>query len=183
MRKRRFLDPRFVMVERRRATILTCLMLWSVISFLLVSRFVMTTAEVVGDSMLPTLHNGARYVLDRWAFHFRDPERGEIVALRLPGYDDLSVKRIIAFPYERVQVRDRRIYINDRALDEPYLRPGVVTGPGQLSASTYLVDPDCYFVLGDNRPNSLDSRFFGAVRREWIVGRIVHQDRRSDAAL
>ena len=173
MYKRKFVDLKYHPRERRRALILACLLFWSIISYLVISHYVLGGTEVVGDSMLPTLHNGDRYVIERFAYLLRQPARGEIVALQVPRWDDLTVKRIIAYPSEYVQFRHGQVLVNGQALPEPYLPHGTLTRAGDLSTNVYMVEPGCYFVLGDNRSNSCDSRFFGAVRRDWIVGRIA----------
>ena len=173
MRARTFFDPTFVRVERRRSTVLAALLLWSVVSFLFISRFVLSAAEVEGDSMYPALCDGNRYLLNRWIYRFYDPQPGDIVAVQVPRYEDLSVKRIVASPGDKVQIKNGWVRVNGRRLEEPYLPAGVITTPGPLATASYRVDPGCYFVLGDNRSGSLDSRYFGAVRREWIIGRVA----------
>ena len=153
--------------------VLACMLFWSVISYECVSRFVCGTTQVVGRSMMPTLTDGERHLVDRLAYRFRLPHRGEIVAIRLPEDDFSSVKRIIALPGERIQIKDNAVYVQGRRLDEPYLAAGVRTLAGCLSDGAYEVGPSCYFVLGDNRDVSADSRYFGAVRRDCIIGRLL----------
>ena len=97
---------------------------------------------------------------------------GEIVALRLPGEDDLSVKRVIALPRDVVRIKRGVVFVNGKLQPEPYLLSNVITGCGNLGNASYVVAADCYFVLGDNRAVSADSRAFGAVKRGWIVGRV-----------
>jgi len=171
-RQKRLPDPVY-RPEKRRSLILACLLFWSVISYRVISQYVVQATEIVGPSMAPTLADGERFIIQRWLYLLRKPRRGEIVAVRAPFPDDLSVKRIIGLPGERVRVRHGRVYVNDRELGEPYLAPHIVTLPGLLTTNTYEVAPDCYFVLGDNREVSEDSRFFGAVPREQILGRIA----------
>ncbi len=149
------------------------MLLWSVLSYWLISRFVMGGTEVVGQSMWPTLEDGERLIMDRLSYRFKPPARGDIAALSLPGDNELSVKRIIAGPGERVQIKDGRVWLNDNVMPEPYLKANVLTAPGMLSNKVYTLGPNCYFVLGDNRRVSWDSRFFGAIRREAFVGRIL----------
>jgi len=170
---RRFFDPRLCGQERRSANILACLLLWSVLSYLLISRLVFSVTEVAGESMEPTLLNGDRSIVNRWVYRLRPPQRGEVVAVRLPGDETPSVKRIVACPFERIQFRNGVVLVNGRKLSEPYLSPGQYTASGGLAGGVYLVDEDCYFVLGDNRNYSTDSRYVGAVRRYCILGRIT----------
>ena len=156
----------------RRTLILACLLFWSVLAYILISRLAVTSAQVVGESMTPTLQPQDRRLLNRWAYRLSPPARGDIVAIALPWDHDLSVKRIIALPHERIQIRDGIVYVNDKPLAEPYLPPHRFTHAGNLSTHAYRIEPDSYFVMGDNRASSMDSRYFGAVHRRWIIGRL-----------
>lgn len=138
--------------------------------FVLLHFWVIQAPTIRQDSMAPTLKSGERHILWMLPYRFRDPRRGEIVAVRIPGDDSLIVKRIIALPMESIEIRDGRVYVDNRPLDERYLHETVNTAPGRLVNHRYQVAPDCYFVLGDNRPSSIDSRDFGAIQRTWIVG-------------
>ncbi len=151
---------------------LACILFWSVLMFLGVRRWVFLVCEVEGDSMLPTLQDGDREFVHRWIYLVRRPQRGDVVAVNLPDDDDLSVKRIVALPNESVQIHDGRVWVNDRPLAEPYLSPQGHTHSGALRNRACRVAKDCYFVLGDNRDVSLDSRAVGAVPRAQIIGRI-----------
>jgi signal peptidase I len=160
--------------ERRRSMILACMLFWSIISFFVVSRYVIQTAEVLGESMEPTLSDGDRYLLQRWFYLFKDPQLGDIVAVETPGDDvTASVKRVIGLPGDRIRVSDGRVYINGLRLAEPYLSPDTQTESRLLGSFTRLVPRDHYFFLGDNRGNSADSRIFGAIHRDAIQGRIA----------
>lgn len=156
--------------RRAQTLILACILFWSVLAYLGVTRFVFLPVEVSGVSMSPTLLNGERRLVHRWMYRLREPRRGDIVAIDLPSYDDLSVKRIVARPYEKVQIKNHRVYVNEEVLDEPYLSSQVPTWSGPLRNRAFRIAPDCYFVLGDNRPDSIDSRTFGAVHRRTIIG-------------
>ena len=171
MASRRWFDYRTV-PRRERALILACMLFWSVLSYWFISSSVFRAAEVVGVSMEPTMHDGDRFVLDKMSYRFRSPRRGEIVALRLAHDAELSVKRIVALPGERFQFKDSHVYVNGARLPEPYLLPSVATDPGVLSNHVYAIYPGSYFVLGDNRANSGDSRSFGAVAMKNIEGRV-----------
>ena len=158
--------------RRRRALILACILFWSIISYLLISHYAVGAGEVVGISMRPTLEDGERYLINRWIFRLRDPLPGEIVALHVYQEQGLSVKRVIALPEELVKIGEGSVYVNGKKLREPYLGPAVRTLGNGMSEKTYKVAEDCYFVLGDNRSESEDSRIFGAVPRSWIGGRV-----------
>jgi signal peptidase I len=153
--------------------ILACVFFWSILSYVFFSRYVIRATEVEGVSMAPTLYSGDRLLLERFAFRHVWPDRGEIVAIQMPYDEGMIVKRVVARPGEQVQILDGKVWINGGLLPEPYLPPGVATGLGMLTTNAYVVGRGCFFVLGDNREQSLDSRYFGAVNGEWIVGRVV----------
>jgi signal peptidase I len=131
---------------------------------------VVTYTIIDGGSMAPTINHGERYFVHRWAIRVQPLQRGDIAAIQLPHYEDLTVKRIVALPYERVQIRDGKVLVNDKPLPESYLSRSARTGSGPLGKGVFRVEHDCYFVLGDNRDKSIDSRFFGAVHKDCIIG-------------
>jgi signal peptidase I len=153
---------------------------WALISFLafaaywFFSRCVFQSVQVVGASMQPTLHDADRYFLNRWAYFLHSPQHQDIVVLKDPTDGAFAVKRIIATPGEAIYFKKGQVYINGRPLTEPYLADGTRTFT-YLKADEALVmcGQDQYFVLGDNRGNSFDSRVYGPVRRQNILGAIV----------
>lgn len=155
-----------------RTLVMGCILLWSVLFYFIVTQYVFQVSHVIGESMLPGLTDGEQCFIHRWVYTLRSPYRGEVVAIQLPRYDDLSVKRIIALPYERVQIKDGLVLVNDEPLPEDYLANGTYTHSGPLKKQIFRVEHDCYFVLGDNREDSIDSRWFGAVHKDCITGRI-----------
>lgn len=171
--KRKWPDLRYCPRERRQAYILACMLFWSVLSYLGVSRLVLNGAEVEGPSMSPTLQDGQRVLLNLWRYRFFEPQRGDIVVLDVPGYAGSSVKRIVGMPGETVGIAGGVVRVNGRELVEPYLPKGLATPAGGLGAASCRVAPGCYFVLGDNRWDSLDSRRFGAVARATMRGAVI----------
>jgi signal peptidase I len=153
-----------------------CLWVWvsllSLLSYYLISRYVITAVEVRGRSMLPTLEDGQRYFLNRFIYLLRQPLRGDLVVIQDPGHSDRAVKRIIGLPGDLVHIHDGSVYINGQRLAEPYLAAGTRTEPGQGQSGPIRLAPEMYFVLGDNRACSEDSRHYGPIHRERIIGLI-----------
>lgn len=146
----------------------------------LVVGFAIQTVHVVGTSMYPTLGNGDYLIANKLEYHFHGPQRGDIIIMRDP-YDQSKdfIKRVIGLPGERILIRAGRIYINGRLLHEPYLKG---TEPWTVNANLgdpggnpkgLLIPNGYYFVMGDNRNHSSDSRFFGPVRRDEIEARAI----------
>lgn len=153
----------------RRLQLLAAL-LFGLLSYLFFSQCVMSTVEVSGLSMAPTLQNGDLFLLDRWSHWVRDPHRGDLVVIRDPSRWDYVVKRVVALPREFVQMQRNIAYINGRRLMEPYLPLSALATQDAVIERPFAVPPDHYFVMGDNRSNSEDSRHYGAVPRQNIVG-------------
>ncbi len=151
---------------------LTVLVVMSFASYLFFSRLVVTAVEVKGASMAPTLVAGDRLLLNRFAYLHREPQRGELVVLKDPETGELIVKRIVGLPCETVIMRNDAAYVNGHRLHEPYAANSARPDQSPLGKPT-VIPRDHYFVLGDNRSRSLDSRAFGAVPRENILGVIT----------
>ena len=145
----------------------------SIPAYYLASRFVVTAVVIQGRSMMPTLKDGERYYLNRWRYMFTKPERGDIVVIRDPGHDDFAVKRVIAKPLDWVNLKNGVLFVNGRRLDEPYLDKGSRTDAPDLKEKWIQLGQNQYYVLGDNRANSEDSRFYGMVQFKNILGIIV----------
>lgn len=143
-------------------------------SYLFFSHFVVQTMRVSGTSMAPTLHNADYYLINRAACLFRAPKRGEIVVLRDPTDRSYAVKRIIGTAGDTVDLRDGKIFVNGERLEESYLPQGLQTFPFKSLRQTVHCGPDQFFVLGDNRFYSSDSRCYGPVARNAILGLVVH---------
>jgi signal peptidase I len=134
---------------------------------LAVNLFLAQPRTVHGQSMEPNLHEAERVIVDLVSFRFRPPRHGEIIVLDVPEADsDPLIKRVIGLPGETVEIRQGAVYLNGRKLDEPYLQQ--IT-PGDMGPQ--IVPEGHVFVLGDNRGNSNDSRYFGVVSFEAILGR------------
>lgn len=146
-----------------------------ILSYLAISRYIVTTVQVVGPSMQPTLREADQCLLNRWMYWFRNPERFDVVVLRDPVDGGYSVKRIIAIEGERVYLRDGHVYVNGRKLNEPFLPRYARTYPEPGRCEQLLLcGPGEYVVLGDNRDNSVDSRHYGVIKRHQILGCVLH---------
>ncbi len=154
---------------RRALSKLVLLVALSFCSYLFFSRLVVTAVEVKGASMNPTLSAGDRLLLNRFAYLHRDPQRGELVVLKDPETGDLIVKRIVGMPCETVLMQNETTYVNGHRLVESYAATSARPNYSPLGKAT-VIPRDYYFVLGDNRTRSLDSRVFGAVPRASILG-------------
>ena len=145
----------------------------SLASYLFFSRVVVTAVEVKGVSMAPTLKSGELFLLNRFAYLHREPQRGELVVVRDPETGDLIVKRIVGMPCETVIMQNYVPFVNGRRLREPYLGSGTKRMDASPLDKATVVPRGFYYVLGDNRARSLDSRTFGPVPRESILGVIT----------
>jgi signal peptidase I len=157
---------------KRRFLKLAMLVTLSCASYLFFSRMVVTAVEVKGASMSPTLAAGDRFLLNRFAYLHREPQRGELVVLKDPETSELIVKRIVGMPCETVIMQSDAAYVNGRRLFEPYVSKSVSRDRSPLGKAT-VIPRDHYFVLGDNRNRSVDSREFGTVSRDRIIGVIT----------
>jgi signal peptidase I len=139
----------------------------AVVLALTVHFFLAQATIVYGQSMEPNLSERQRLIIDKVSFRVHPPRRNDIVVISLPNMEEMLVKRVIGLPGETVAVRNGVVYVNGEPLPEPF--------PHQLGYQTMepvVLGPLNYFVLGDNRENSNDSRSFGPVKRENIVGRV-----------
>lgn len=138
---------------------------------LLVRQTVVQAFYIPSESMVPTLKIQDRLLVDKLTFQVREVRHGEIIVFGRPpavaeNIKDL-VKRVIGLPGDTVEGRDGVVFLNGKPLEEPYLPKGTVTS----SFPAIRVPLDSYFVMGDNRGASYDSRFWGTVDRSLVVGR------------
>lgn len=134
-----------------------------------VRYFLIQPFYVKGASMEPNFHNYEYLIIDELSYRLHSPVRGDVVVLRNPeGGGRYFIKRVIALPGETVEVKDRKVWINGEQLDESaYLAEDVETW-GNVKVT---LDNEMYFVLGDNRNESLDSRVFGPVHKSEFIGK------------
>ena len=144
--------------------------------FVVIYLFVVQPYRVVGEAMLPTYPDNAFVLTEKFSYQFEDPERGDVVVFQTP--DDAEVyliKRIVGLPGEIVTIHEGEVLINNTVLNESYIDSTVDTRGGSfLKEGENMIIPDNnYFLLGDNRYQSLDSRIFGFVPIENITGKVV----------
>lgn len=162
--------------RRRRAVIEWILVLLVALGVAVAMRtFVVQTFYIPSGSMEPTLMIGDRILVDKLSYHLHAVHRGDIIVFARPpnetlepGVNDL-VKRVIGLPGETISGHGGQVYINGKLLPEPWLPKGVVTG----NFGPVKIPQGYYFVMGDNRPFSEDSRYFGPISGKLIVGRVV----------
>jgi signal peptidase I len=144
------------------------------LSYLLITRFIIQSVQVQGPSMYPTLTDSGQYWLNRFCYLAGEPQPNDIVAMKDPRDNTLEVKRIIATPGQSVYLKGGLVYVNGQRLNEPYLLDKTPTYAYEKKPDEFIcVGPDKYFVMGDNRSNSTDSRTFGTVPRRNIIGKLV----------
>lgn len=132
--------------------------------------FIFQPFLVQGASMEPNLETGDYLIVDEITYRFRPPQRGEMVVFKYPQDPSKKfIKRIIGLPGEDVEIREGKVYIDGKPLKEDYLPENILTFPDQK----IKLKENEYFVLGDNRNFSLDSRIFGPLPRKNIIGRAI----------
>ncbi len=144
--------------------------------FVVFYLFIMQPHQVKGNSMFPTYHDKEYILTDKISYKFREPKRGEVIILQSPKNPDIDfIKRIIALPGETVKIENGQVFVNGELLQEPYLEVPTPLFPGgfMIDGQEVTVPPENYFVLGDNRPGSSDSREFGFVPSTHIIGRVI----------
>jgi signal peptidase I len=147
---------------------LAFILFWSILMFYFFQAHVVSLGVVADISMYPTLPEGGYVVVNRYIYYFVAPERGEIVVFRRNGdASEEYVKRVIGLPGETLEIKDGQVYVDGRRLVEPY-----ATGASDPDVPPHVIPKDAYFVVGDNRPMSEDSRAYGAVPLKDIRGKI-----------
>ncbi len=142
-------------------------LLFTLLIYALIRTFLVENYRVVGHSMEPTLEDNQYLVVSKLDYRLHKPQRGDIVVFRDPhdGQRKL-IKRIIGLPGEILEIRNGQVFVNSQRLAEPY-----ITEPDHYSLPPIPIPGDSYYVLGDNRRNSSDSRNWGALPNTEIVGK------------
>ena len=144
---------------------------------LVIRSFVIQAFKIPSGSMLQTLQVGDHILVNKFLYWFTDPQRGDIIVFKFPQDEGRDfIKRVVALPGEKVEVRGKQVYINDKPLAEPYtvhLDPAIIENPGSPrdSFGPVVVGPGQLFMMGDNRDYSMDSRFWGFLDMKKIRGK------------
>lgn len=141
----------------------------------IISYYALEKTNMIGISMENTLYDGDSIIINKFSYRFTEPKRFDVIVFKQSGreHNFYNIKRIIGLPGERVQIMDGSIYINGELIEEKInVEPMVNFG---LANEEILLEENEYFVLGDNRNNSEDSRFasIGNVRQEEIIGKAI----------
>ncbi len=161
----------------------------AIILALLIRTFIVQAFKIPSGSMIPTLLVGDHILVwkiiygikipftDRYLIHFQDPEKGDIIVFKFPKDEGKDfIKRVIGVPGDQIEIKDKKVYVNGELSDEPYAihrEPHIMPEEFQPRDNhrPITVPPNSYFVMGDNRDQSLDSRFWGFVDYNKIKGR------------
>ena len=159
-----------------------------------IQAFLVKPFRIPSESMVPTLSIGQRVLVNRVSARFSDPERGDVTVFKPPkGADDNAcgvrkpadmacarptegrsdtnfIKRVVGLPGERLKVVNNRVYINGRKQDEPFVSKGTPCEQLCNLSKEITIPKDHYFMMGDNRGESADSREWGPVPKKWLIG-------------
>jgi signal peptidase I len=147
--------------------------------FLIIYLFIASPHQVNGQSMVPTFQSGEYVLSDKISYRIGEPQRGDVIVFHAPPAAECPegtgcdfIKRVIGVPGETIQVHDNHIYINDQPLEESYIPKEFQINPGLATKNKSItLGPNEYFVCGDNRPYSSDSRAWGPIHKSDIVGK------------
>ncbi|MGL4738559.1 MAG: signal peptidase I [Cellulosilyticaceae bacterium] len=148
--------------------------LMAVLVVMMFTQFVGSHSVVPTGSMIPTIEIGDHLITNKIPYYYRDPQRGEVVVFGHEG--EYLVKRVVGMPGDEIDIRDNKVWVNGHPLDESnyiYIWDSTwqVVGVGMDYPLT--IPEDHYFMLGDNRPDSLDSRYFGPISRAQVVSKAM----------
>lgn len=142
----------------------------------MVYLFIVSPQEISGQSMYPTFENGEYILTNKIEYKLHEPGRGDVIVFKSPRNKDIDyIKRIIGIPGDVVSLQNGKFYLNGEKLEESFLAADLFTFGGAFLSenSEITVTPGHYFVSGDNRPHSLDSREFGLIPKEDIIGKAL----------
>ena len=146
--------------------------------FIVIYLFIAQPNQVKGESMMPTFQNGNYIFTSKVTYKLRNPQRGDVIVFHSPGNPDIEyIKRVIGLPGDTVLLKNTEVFVNGRKLNEPYTSDITLPLPNGYAQEDVpiSVPEDYYFVMGDNRPHSSDSRDFGPITYESIIGQVFYR--------
>ncbi len=146
--------------------------------FIVVYLFILQPNQVKGQSMEPNFHNGDYILTSKITYKFRKIKRGDVIILKSPKNPEIEfIKRIVGLPGDRIMVKDGYLYVNGQRWEEPYANHPTNTWEGGFlrEGEEFIVPEGYVFVLGDNRPRSSDSREFGPIPIQDIIGVVFYR--------
>lgn len=131
--------------------------------------------KVSGNSMAPSYLQDAYIISEKITYQDNSPQRGDVVIVKSPRNPDKElIQRIVGLPYEKIMVKDGRVYINGTKLDEPYLAPRTYTNSGEFLEDSveFQIPENFYILMGDNRSQTTDSRVIGPISHDYIKSKV-----------
>jgi len=144
--------------------------------YILLFHFIAQPQRLVSVSMQPSFFENDRLIVEKLSYRFGQPKRGDVIVFKYPENQDITlIKRIIGLPGETLTIKENAIFINDQLLEEPYIKEQNSTfGNVEIKENTpFTINPNEYIVMGDNRLESGDSRQWGTISRDLIIGRAM----------
>lgn len=142
----------------------------AVILAILIKVFLFQPFYIPSGSMEPTLVKGDRIIVNKLTYHISEPKRGDIIVFKYPLNPKRDfIKRVIGLPGETLEIRDSKVFINGRVIEQPYLPAGLK----YEKFPSVKIPKDQYFMMGDNRNNSEDSRSWGTLPKKNIIGKAM----------
>ena len=139
--------------------------------FLIVYLLILRPHKIKGQSMHPTFPDAEYLLTEKVSYYREDPQRGDVIVFKPPISEDEFIKRVIALPGETVMVINGKVFVNDKQLKEDYIKVDTNSGAFLSEGEKYVVPEGNYFVMGDNRPHSSDSRAWGPITKKVITGK------------
>lgn len=161
--------------EREQVRQLRLFMMWAFCFVLLLKLFYVSAFEIEGPSMLPTYHDGERIIAEKVSYRMHEPEYKDVVIVRVTNKEGRAnainiIKRIVGKPGDVIEVRGGFLYRNGQKVKESYIKEKM-----KQDILPYVIPEDEYFVMGDNRNNSTDSRDYGSFKKKSIIGKVWFQ--------
>lgn len=139
--------------------------------FLIVYLLILRPHKIKGQSMDPNFPDGEYLLTEKISYYKHDPERGDVIVFTPPISEDEFIKRVIGLPGDTVMIQNGKIFVNNKQVKEDYIKVETSGGNFLTEGEKYVVPEGNYFVVGDNRPHSSDSRAWGPITKKVISGK------------